>query len=179
MRRSAPARGFTLVEVVTALLIVSLAVAVAVPAFRTSGQDDDLTKARRRVETLFRLARDSAIRSGVPVTVILDSVQGLAWIDTAPMVRIGSEAVREALAYPDATPEPGEVAAMHLGTSEALAPGQFIGLPPTVHMQLPRARARFRFEPTGAALADTLLLSGAFGTRAVIVDPWTGDVTVR
>ena len=34
------------------------------------------------------------------------------------------------------------------------------------------------FEPTGAALADTLLLSGPFGVRAVTVDPWTGDVRV-
>jgi len=48
-----------------------------------------------------------------------------------------------------------------------------------VHMELPRARARFTFEPTGAALADTLLLSGPLATRVVSVDPWTGDVTVR
>jgi type II secretory pathway pseudopilin PulG len=167
------------VELVTALLIVSLAVAVAVPAFRTSREEDDITKAQRRIETLFRLARDSAIRSGVPVTVILDSVQGLAWIDSPATVRIGSEVAREALAWPDAAPQPGEVAAMYLGNSDALAAGQPIGLPPTVRMQLPRARARFRFEPTGAALADTLLLAGAFGTRVVIVDPWTGDVRVR
>jgi hypothetical protein len=113
------------------------------------------------------------------VTVILDSVHGLAWIDSPPIARIGSESVREALAYPDAAPEPGEVGAMYLGTSEAVAPGQPVGLPPTVTMQLPRARARFRFEPTGAALADTLLLTGAFGTRVVTVDPWTGDVRVR
>ena len=46
-------------------------------------------------------------------------------------------------------------------------------------MELPRARARFTFEPTGAALADTLLLSGPFATRVVTVNPWTGDVTVR
>ncbi len=62
---------------------------------------------------------------------------------------------------------------------ELLEPGSPIGLPATVRMELPRARARFTFEPTGAALADTLLLSGPFATRVVSVDPWTGDVIVR
>jgi len=57
--------GITLLELVAALLIISLAVGVAVPAFLSLGRTDDLTAATRRVETLFRLARDSAISSGL------------------------------------------------------------------------------------------------------------------
>ena len=173
--------GFTLIEVVTALFIVSLAVAVAVPAFRTVGEVDDLTLATRRVETLFRLAQDSAIRSGLRVTVVIDSVDGLVWIDTREPLGLSSPEVRDALAYPDDAPDPGIAGAILLrqNDDELLEPGSPIGLPRTVRMELPRARARFAFEPTGAALADTLVLSGPFATLAVIVDPWTGDVIVR
>jgi len=173
--------GFTLIEVVTALFIVSLAVAVAVPAFRSLGEVDDLTLATRRVETLFRMARDSAIRSGLAVTVVIDSVDGLVWIDTREPLGLSSAEVRDALAYPDQAPVPGLVSALLRGQNddEFLEPGSPIGLPRTVRMELPRARARFPFEPTGAALADSLVLSRPFAPRAVIVDPWTGDVTVR
>jgi prepilin-type N-terminal cleavage/methylation domain-containing protein len=173
--------GFTLIEVVVALFIVSLAVAVAVPAYRSLGEVDDLTRATRRVETLFRLARDSAIRSGLPVTVVIDSIDGLVWIDTVEPLGLSSPEVRDALAYPDYAPEPGMLSALvgDQNDDELLEPGSPIGLPGTVHMELPRARARFTFEPTGAALADTLLLSGPLATRVVTVDPWTGDVTVR
>ncbi len=174
-------RGFTLVEVVMALFIVSLAVAVAVPAYRSLGEVDDLTQATRRVETLFRLARDSAIRSGLPVTVVIDSIDGLVWIDTVEPLGLSSPEVRDALAYPDYAPEPGMLSALvgDQNDDELLKPGSPIGLPGTVHMELPRARARFTFEPTGAALADTLLLSGPLATRVISVDPWTGDVIVR
>ncbi len=173
--------GFTLVEVVVALFIVSLAVAVAVPAYRSLGEVDDLTQATRRVETLFRLARDSAIRSGLPVTVVIDSIDGLVWIDTVEPLGLSSPEVRDALAYPDYAPEPGMLSALvgDQNVAELLEPGSPIGLPETVSMELPRARSRFTFEPTGAALADTLVLTGPLATRVVTVDPWTGDVIVR
>ena len=104
--------GFTLIEVVMALFIVSLAVAGAVPAYRSLGEVDDLTQATRRVETLFRLARDSAIRSGLPVTVVIDSIDGLVWIDTVEPLGLSSPEVRDALAYPDYAPEPGMLSAL-------------------------------------------------------------------
>ncbi len=164
-----------------ALTIIALAVAVAVPAFLGLGREDDRTRATRRVETLFRLARDSAIASGRPVTVVIDSVTELVWVDTPPRIRLGTQEVPETLAARprdvDTTPHlallGGEDAL------EALKPGEPLGLPEGVRMELPRARARFTFQPTGAALADTLLLTGSFGTLAVTLDPWTGDVRIR
>jgi prepilin-type N-terminal cleavage/methylation domain-containing protein len=180
-RRGFKQSGFTLIELVTALFILSLAVAVAVPAYRSLGEVDDLTQATRRVETLFRLARDSAIRSGLPVTVVIDSIDGLVWIDTREPLGLGSAEVREALAYPDYAPEPSMLSAQVRGLNDdkLLEPGSPIGLPGTVRLELPRARARFTFEPTGAALADTLILAGPLATRVITVNPWTGDVTVR
>lgn len=176
-----PRAGITLLELVTALLIISLAVAVAVPAFLSLGQEDDLHRATRRVETLFRLARDSAISSGLPVTVVIDSVSGLVWIDTPKRIQLGSQATIEApVSLFEKAPDTAGLGLLGGEDAlEALAPGEPIGLPETVRMDLPRARARFTFDPTGAALADTLLLTGPFGVRVITIDAWTGDVTVR
>jgi type II secretory pathway pseudopilin PulG len=173
--------GITLLELVTALLIISLAVGVAVPAFLSLGRTDELTAATRRVETLFRLARDSAISSGLPVTVVIDSVTGLVWVDTARRIQLGSQAGEQAPATLFERDDVPLDLALLGGQEvlEALEPGQPIGLPEGVSMELPRARSRFTFQPTGAALADTLLLTGTFGTRAVTIDAWTGDVRVR
>ncbi len=165
----------------TALGIISLAVAVAVPAFLSLGRQDELTKASRRVQTLFRLARDSAISSGLPVTVVIDSVSELVWIDTPKRIQLGSQSGSEApiSLFDEVT---GGANLALLGGEEvleALIPGEPLGLPDGVRMELPRARARFTFEPTGAALADTLLLTGVFGIRAVTIDAWTGDVRIH
>jgi type II secretory pathway pseudopilin PulG len=172
--------GITLLELVTALLIISLAVAVAVPAYLRLGNQDDLTRATQRVETLFRLARDSAIRSGLPVTVVVDSVSELVWLDTPRRIQLGTQDLEEE--EPSFFDEVDSVANLALlggeEALEALEPGQPLGLPDGVRMELPRARARFTFDPTGAALADTLLITGSFGVRAVVIDPWTGDVRV-
>jgi len=173
--------GITLLELVTALLIISLAVGVAVPAFLSLGRTDELTAATRRVETLFRLARDSAISSGLPVTVVIDSVTELVWVDTPRRIQLGSRAADQAPATlfqrNDSTPDLALLGGQ--AVLEALEPGQPLGLPDGVSMELPRARSRFTFQPTGAALADTLVLRGSFGTRAVTIDAWTGDVRVR
>jgi type II secretory pathway pseudopilin PulG len=175
-----PRSGITLLELVTALLIISIAVGVAVPAYLSLGDQDDLTRATRRVETLFRLARDSAIRSGLPVTVVIDSVTELVWIDTPRRIQLGSRDLpEEEFSLFEETDSISNLALLGGDEAlEALKPGQALDLPDGVRMELPRARARFTFEPTGAALADTLLLTGVFGVRAVVIDAWTGDVKV-
>ena len=173
--------GITLLELVMALTIISLAVAVAVPAFLGLGQTDDMTLATQRVQTLFRLARDSAISSGLPVTVVIDSVSELVWIDTPRRIQLGSQAEPDApVSLFDDVTEGTDLALLGgQGVLEALVPGEPIGLPEGIRMELPRARSLFTFEPTGAALADTLLLTGPFGVRAVTIDAWTGDVRIH
>ena len=173
--------GITLLELVMALTIIAMAVGVAVPAFLRLGEGDELARATRRVETLFRMARDSAIRSGLPVTVVIDSISELVWVDTPRRILLGTqpEEAEEGTSHFDE--RESEVDLALLGGEavlDSLVPGQPIGLPEGVRMELPRARARFTFEPTGATLADSLVLTGPFGVRAVTVDAWTADVTV-
>ncbi len=181
-RRPLDRGGITLLELVMALTILALAVAVAVPAFLTLGEEDVEGRTVRRIQTLFRLARDSAIGSGRPVTVVIDSVSQLVWLDIPPRIRLGSSDTFPSRSSLFRGTEAGEGNLGWLGGEaalEALKPGEPLELPAGVRMEVPRARARFTFQPTGASLADTLLVVGPFGTLVVTLDPWTGDVRVR
>jgi type IV fimbrial biogenesis protein FimT len=142
--------GFTLLEVAAVLTILSLMTALSVPAFRRWLEEDDLTVATRRVRALMTVARDSAIRGGAPVTVFVDSISGLVWLDAEPA------------AVPEQATEP---------TS--------LELPGGVRVQLSQARARFTFAPAGSAWGDTLVLRTALAERIVTLNPWTGDVVVH
>jgi type II secretion system protein H len=170
--RSRP--GFTLVEVAVVLVILSLMAAVAVPAFRRLVQEDELTTAVGRVEMLFRLARDSAIAGGRPVTVMIDSVTGHVWLD-APRLEADSTV------YEDAYDPFAPVFRMSAvpRREEAVDTGQSLELPPTVRLELSRARARFTFAPGGNAFADSLVLRTNTAALVMTADRWTGDAVVR
>jgi prepilin-type N-terminal cleavage/methylation domain-containing protein len=172
-------RGFTLLEIVIVMLILAIMAGVAVPAFKSLFVEDDITTATHRVEALFRLARDSAIRGGQPVTVVIDSVSGFVWLDT-PNVIPASDTVSAGWSEPLAsgsalggalTPGVGNV-------KEYVRPGEPLGLPASVELALTRARARFTFGPGGSAFADTLVLRTGLEMRTLTVNRWTGDAIV-
>jgi type II secretion system protein H len=72
--------GFTIIEVVVVLLIIAVATAVTVPALQRQRTDSDMDAALRVLDTLFRTARDSAVRAGVPVTLAIDSATLRVWL---------------------------------------------------------------------------------------------------
>jgi prepilin-type N-terminal cleavage/methylation domain-containing protein len=164
-RGAARRSGFTLLEVVATLVIVAIAAAVAAPAFR--------------FEALFRLARDSAIRGGQPVTVVIDSVSGLVWLDAPPFAGI-ADSIRDATAAERGGRLGAGAAALDRRTfsEEAVAGGTSLELPAGIRLELTRARARFAFAPTGAAFPDTLWLRTSIVTRGITLDPWTGDAII-
>ena len=177
MRRSASAgrRGFTLIEVVVALTIMAIGAAVAIPAFLSLVREDDLTSATRTVERLFRIARDSAIHGGTPVTVVMDSATGYVWLDTPPLVggEVWASEWEENLSLFGSTSflPPDDVSLETFGT--------ILPIPAGVRLEISKARARFTFSPSGQAFADSLVLASVLGRRTVTLDSWTGDVVVR
>lgn len=150
-------RGFTIVEMVIVMVILGMMAAVAVPAFKRWVQEDEMTMATQTIESLFRLARDSAVRSGANVTVWIDSASSGVWLI--------SEA--DSAALPQAGSVQGRV---------GVTPGESIGLPASVGMHLSKGRARFAFAPSGAVFADTLELRSVMSSRVITLHPWTGDV---
>jgi prepilin-type N-terminal cleavage/methylation domain-containing protein len=169
-------RGFTLVEVVVVLGILAVVAAVTVPAFLRDVEPDDMTRAERRIEALFRLARDSAIRGGVAVTVVVDSITGRVWLDVPPPPSVVDSLLDHARIAGVGTTGLG--ARVRLGgktRAEAVAVGESLELPPSIRLHLPRARARFTFSPGGSAFADSLVLFGRSDSVLVTVDPWTAD----
>jgi prepilin-type N-terminal cleavage/methylation domain-containing protein len=173
--RLAARAGFTLIELMVVFGILALATAVAVPAFRSLLNEDDLTTATRRIEALFQLARDSAIRGGEPVTVVMDSVSGHVWLEAAAVADPFAEPVAGAAPFRPAAPSrmPASRFAGEIDEGESLE------LPGTVRIALGRARARFTFAPTGATFADTLVLHSSLGERHIALNRWTGDVLAR
>lgn len=184
-------RGFTAIELIVVLVILAVGTGLAVPAFRSWFQEDDLTVATHRIEALFQVARDSAIRSGLPVTVVIDSATGRVWLDVpmrddedtvAVEADVGYfDAVRDdrAAPLPSATERASSLRSAMTGVAGAdFAGGESLALPSTVRLELTRARARFTIAPGGNAFADTLLLRTTMAERRVTLDPWTADVRV-
>lgn len=199
-------RGFTLLELLVTLLILGIMAAVAAPAFVGDRPPPDLVDAEGRVEALFRMARDSAVRTATPVTVVVDSVSGLVWLDArAPLdAQLPPGWTHDgALGEERSPPPPGSLAGPSSGTGltttgsfgggstlgrgrgtpgGARAPGQgeSLDLPATVRMELFQARSHFTFLPSGAARGDSLLLRTSKGeVRMVTLDPWTGRARIR
>lgn len=156
-------RGFTLIEMVVVLLVLSAMAAMTLPAFLDAPVEDEMTIATRRMEALFRLARDSAARGGKRVTVVIDSASGRVWLDV-PGVSDASAA-----AWPTGGPL----------QSASTSMGEDLELPRSVSLQLSTTRARFTYAPTGAVYADSLWLVSPLGTRLLTLHPWTGDVLVH
>ena len=71
--------GFTLVEVVTVLVILGLGLAVAAPAFRAALPQDGIAAASAEVAGVLRTASRTARERAQPVTVVLDSTSSRYW----------------------------------------------------------------------------------------------------
>lgn len=164
--------GITLIELMVVFAILAFTTVIAVPAFRSLLNEDDLTRSVRRVEALFQLARDSAIRGGEPVTIVMDSVTGNVWLEVPSVTDPFAEPVAGETPVRLAAPLRSSAAMFAEGVDE----GESLQLPTSVRIDLGRARARFTFAPTGAAYADTLVLRSSLGERLITVNRWTGDV---
>jgi prepilin-type N-terminal cleavage/methylation domain-containing protein len=194
-------RGFTLIELLVSLLIISVMAGVAAPAFLSEPAPPDMEDAQGRLEALFRMARDSAVRTATPVTVVLDSVSGLVWLDArtrlaadlppaegAPAAgRAGQSGVASDGSIrlrTQGTFGGGSTLGMGIaggGTGlRAAANGESLELPASVTLHLYQARTRFTFAPNGSVVGDSLLLRGRNREeRMITLDRWNGRIRVR
>jgi prepilin-type N-terminal cleavage/methylation domain-containing protein len=74
-------------------------------------------------------------------------------------------------------PATGNYLVTAVGVDTPLVAG-VLDLPVSTRLVTDSLRARFVFEPTGSALADSILVSSGAGSAMVRVDRWTGAVNV-
>ena len=172
-------RGFTLIELLVVLLVLAVIGGATVPALLGAREaDDDLTAAARTVQSLFQLARDSAISSRTPVTVVIDSTTALVWLLTEAPSRLSADGTMEGAGF--GLPEQVDRVTTAPTTGVPLREdGTSLELPASVDLQLGMMRARFIFLPTGATMADSVVLRSGASQLTLTLDPWTGDVLAR
>jgi prepilin-type N-terminal cleavage/methylation domain-containing protein len=185
-QRSAPPAGFTLLEIIVSLAIISIVAAMSIPALLRDAQPTDMEAAADRIEALFSLARDSAVGSATPITVTLDSITGRVWLDAPPSdliaerepdtSRMGSGSLRAGGSFGGGSTLGGQLRLGAFGSET----GDTLGLPGSIRLELFKARARFTFSPSGAAMGDSLALRSSTGQMVMIsLDPWNGRARAR
>jgi type II secretion system protein H len=72
MRRSEPAQGFTLVELIIVMALLAIVSAIAAPSLARSLHGRHLNEEAARLLAITEYGRDEAVSQGVPMTVWLD-----------------------------------------------------------------------------------------------------------
>ncbi len=160
--------GFTLMEVIVTLVVLAIAAAAAIPAFLGATRIEEMDRAVGAFEAVFRVARDSAVLTARPVLVTVDSATGAVWMETARATSGGTNIGGDM---------GGTFGRLGGATVSALGRRIELSLPPGLEVMTTRARAAFRFWPTGAVDADSLALRDATGqVRLIVLDRWSGHV---
>ena|GEM_PF-1286127 len=186
--------GFTLIELVVVLVIISVMAGVAAPALiAPRSAITDLEEAVNRFDVLFRLARESAVRSARPVTVVVDSISGMVWFDSSAN-QSGGPLSSTATTGQISTVDIGVQIEGAFGGGSTLGQGlgdpgagarvpdgaQSLTLPDGITIEYLMHRSLFTFTANGSAVGDSLRLRSFTGETCLItVDPWRGHVRVR
>jgi type II secretion system protein H len=77
-------RGFTLIELILVMAILTIAVSVTAPSLSNFFRGRTLDAEARRILALTRLGQSRAASEGVPVQLWIDAAQGLYGLETEP-----------------------------------------------------------------------------------------------
>ena len=150
-QRSRLRPGFTLVELLVALVIIGMIATVAVPALRARG--GSTTDAAKELASIYETTREIAITRRRGAVAEIDLARGSYRVLTEHEAGRPSDTLRRGtLALP------GDAR-----VSSRSARG---------------GRARMNFDPLGRAHGDDVVLVDGKGRYQVVADPWTGSARV-
>lgn len=86
-------RGFTLIEVMLVIVIISAMVVVAVPRVAETVTRESVRGARATMTTQLARARGAAANRGCDGTVHIDAAQGLVWVTACTIGTAGIDTV--------------------------------------------------------------------------------------
>lgn len=165
--------GFSLLELIVVMAILAVVAAATAPALRLgSSEEAALDAATRRLSTIFRMARDSAVQGAAPVTVVLDPAYGVYWLEVEQPSTFVSHA-GEVRRFGDRTVVQRAIAPQPM----AIVPTP-LELPAGVRIESP-SRLHFVFRVNGSVFGDSVMVRNSTELRIVHLNPWTGDVVVR
>jgi len=182
LKASVPRPGFTLIELILVMTILTIAVSVTAPALANFFRGRSLDSEARRLLALTRQGQSRAVSEGVPVELWIDSQNGKYGLETEPSfepqddkaveLTLGSDIQLEAV---DTGPDRSALNS-GLGASRLTPGGSGLTLGNTVksrHPDLPR----IRFLPDGT-IAETspqkLCLTGRDGFSIWLIQSRNG-----
>ena len=141
--------GFTLIEMIIVLIIISILAWVTAPAMMRAITPHADEGDAMPLAALFRSARQQAIERGFVVALTLDAAGGRYRADS--IGARGSGLLGE-----------GEI---------ALAEG--------VQLETDSVRVRFTFRPDGSVFGDSVIVRSQWNSSLVTIDRWTGAIRIH
>ncbi len=146
MRR--PRRGFTLIEMIVVLIIISILAWMTAPAMMRAVSPHADEGDAMPLAALFRSARKEAVERGLIVALTVDPAGGRYRADSIGVLGAG-----------------------------LLSEGA-IALDEGVSLEADSARVRYVFRPNGSVFGDSILVRGQWSASLVTIDRWTGAIRI-
>ena len=172
-------RAFTLVEIMVVVGILSIVLAMGVPAFVRVLTKETLRQATSDLQDGLAHARAQAILQGSPTEFILNSADGSMSVRLAPETVAGPAGAPPHLPASAETPLATDSGVSANGSMPAfsakLHPDIAVALVElNLRSQMDQQEVRVRFHPNGTSDDFTIVIESPAGMRKVFLDPITG-----
>jgi prepilin-type N-terminal cleavage/methylation domain-containing protein len=173
-------RGFSLIEIIVVLLIVSFATALVMPSFFKSISGLEQRTSINKLATMLRYARSKAVTTKQAYQVHLDLNTYSYWL--APLETRNAETEEDANSKNNSSKEREKVTEVEVPSATSTLDGALkmekVVLGPK--KEITSGKTAIIFYPRGDSSGGEIVLKDTFNTlHTVVVDPFTGRVKLK